>query len=185
MNTLRLLVENLVLIVVLAVFLELLLPAGELRRYVNLVVGLMIIVAVLGAVSEVVDHGLKGNLPSVGVAQPSDLDQALRQGERMARQNQSEALSAYEEALRRQIAALASLNADFAVQDVQLNVTGDRTSPSFGRLNGITLSVVPSPGIPAGRLTGDMERLREELGNFYGLKPEAVSVDMVKGGSSP
>jgi len=181
MGVLRLLVENLVLIIVLAVFLEMLLPAGDLRRYVNLVVGLMIIVAVLQAVSGVLGHGLAGNLPFIGTSRP-DLEQALRQGQQMARENQSEALAGYEEALKRQVTALASLNADLTVQDVRLNVTDDRASPSFGRLNGITLSVAPRAGIPDDRVAEDVGRLQQELGNFYGLKPQAVAVAVTKGG---
>lgn len=182
MGGLKLLVENMVLIIMLAVFLEMLLPAGNLRRYVDLVVGLMIIVAVLQTVTGVLGHGLAVNLPFVDHTLPSGLDSALAAGQQMASQNSADALQGYEEALRRQITALASLNGELIVDGIQVNVPSDRASPSFGRLEGITVSVTAKPGTPDSRVTADVEGLKQELGNFYDIKPEAVSVDLAKGG---
>ena len=182
MNGLRLLVENLVLIIVLAVFLEMLLPAGTLRRYVHLVVGLMIIVAVLQSVTGVLGHGLSVNLPFIDHAVPPEMDQALRAGQQMARQNQQEALKDYQDALKRQITALASLNGDLTVDSVRVDVPGDRASPSFGSLEGVTVSVKVKPGVAENKVTADVDSLRQELANFYNLRPEGVSVDLEKGG---
>ncbi len=182
MNSLRLLVENLVLIIVLAVFLEMLLPAGTMGRYVHLVVGLMIIVAVLQAVTGVLGRGLSVNLPFIDQAVPPDMDQALRAGRQLARQDQADALKGYREALERQIKALASLNGDLVVESVWVDVSGDRASPSFGSLEGVTVGVKVKPGIPGGRVAADMDGLRRELADFYNLKPETVSVDLEKGG---
>jgi len=179
---LKLLVENLVLIIVLAVFLEMLLPAGNLRRYVHLVVGLMIIVAVLQTVTGVLGHGLAGDLPFIDHSQPVSMDEALRAGQQMAQENQQDALQSYQDTLQRQIKALASLNGDLAVDSVRVDVPGDRASPSFGRLEGITVGVKAKSGTSQSRVAADVDALRQELGNFYNLKPETVSVDLEKGG---
>lgn len=182
MAGLRLLVENLVLIIVLAVFLEMLLPAGNLRRYVHLVAGLMIIVAVLQAVTGVLGRGLAVNLPFIDHA-PPDMRQALRAGEQMARSDQRDAVDGYREALERQVRALASLKGNLVVEGVMVDVQGDRASPSFGGLTGVTVRVRAGAGTPDSRAATDVAALRRELADFYNLKPEAVSVELEKGGS--
>ena len=47
MEIIRSLVQNLIVIIILAVMLDMFLPAGEMRKYVKMVMGLLIIVAVV------------------------------------------------------------------------------------------------------------------------------------------
>ena len=50
MEVIRNLVQSLVIIIILAMFLEMLLPAGQMRAYVKMVMGLLVIIAVIQAV---------------------------------------------------------------------------------------------------------------------------------------
>ncbi|MGB9846901.1 MAG: stage III sporulation protein AF, partial [Desulfotomaculales bacterium] len=49
LETVRSLVQNLVVVIILAIFLDLFLPSGDMKRYVKFVMGLLVIIAVLGA----------------------------------------------------------------------------------------------------------------------------------------
>jgi stage III sporulation protein AF len=48
----RSLVQNLIVIIIIAMLLEMFLPNGDMRRYVKMIMGLLIIVAVIQAVVE-------------------------------------------------------------------------------------------------------------------------------------
>ena len=65
MDILRQLIQTIVVIVILAVFLEMLLPRGDMRRYVKMVMGLLIIVAVLQAVTGAINSDLLQEIPDV------------------------------------------------------------------------------------------------------------------------
>lgn len=99
MEIVRNLVQNLIIIVVLAVFLEMLLPAGDMRRYVKLVMGLLIIVAMLQAVAGLVRGNWQVLLPepvksntSSGVTGLADI---MAEGQQLSARHQSKALEEY------------------------------------------------------------------------------------------
>jgi stage III sporulation protein AF len=68
MDVLRELIQTIIVIVVLAVLVEMLLPGGDMRRYVKMVMGLLIIMAVLQAAAGVLNSRFMQDVPAVTVS---------------------------------------------------------------------------------------------------------------------
>lgn len=182
------LVRELVVLVILAVFLELLLPHGDLRRYVRMVFGLLIIVAVLQAAVSFWNRDLAADLSWVSIGPPDRevTGEILREGERLWQQGQDRAMSEYEEGLARQIRALAGLNPELAVVEVRVRLEDGTGASVPGRLEAVILVLdganwdgedLPVAGQPAAVPDPEaVARLCGIVADFYGLAPEQVTV---------
>ncbi len=191
MEAVQNLVRELVILIILAVTLELLLPHGDLRRYVRMVLGLLIIVAVLQAGVSFWNRDLAADLSWVSLGQPDQEATAeiLREGERLWQLGQSRAQTEYEQGLARQIKALAGLNPDVAVAEVRVRVEGGTATGEPGRLEEVVLVLegeswdknnevlpVAAPAKPAPDPEA-VERLCRIVADFYGLASEQVTVE--------
>ncbi|MBE0466257.1 MAG: stage III sporulation protein AF [Candidatus Desulforudis sp.] len=189
METLQNLVRELVILIILAVFLELLLPHGDLRRYVRMVLGLLIIVAVLQAGVSFWNRDLAVDLSWVSLGPPDQAATAeiIREGERLWQMGQARAMNEYEEGLARQIKALAGLNPDLRVSEVRVRLEGGAEAGNLGRLEEVILVLdedgawggeeVPVTGQPiAAPDPQAVDRLRGLVADFYGLSPEQVTI---------
>lgn len=143
MEVIRLLVQNLIVVVVLAVFLEMLLPQSDLRRYIRLVMGLLIIIAVLQALGSLVKGEWKLYLPeqavSGGQRNLPGLNEIMASGEKLSRDRQEQALDEYRRALARQVSALAGLSGEVDVLSAEVEIFDEPSSTKFAQIKKITL----------------------------------------------
>lgn len=186
MEVLHTLVIELVMLVVLAAFLELLIPAGDLSRYVRMVLGLLIIVAVLQAATGFWQRGRVPDFGALSLQSPSATfagDRALEAGQRRWEENRAAALDSYRDGLARQIMALAALNPDTEIGEVVVELNLDGVREPMGSIRGVTL--VPAPAVEKhgeGSVSWaeeearkvSLERLCRTVAEFYGLEPERV-----------
>lgn len=159
------LVRNLTLLVVLAVFLELWLPTGEMRRYVRLVCGLLLVAAAL----QVILTGLRSgtefcSLPPVGSS-------AVASASSPEWQKKAEEL--YRESLARQVKALSRL-AGLPVDQVEVLL--EEGTGGYPRLREIKLYV--SHGVPASTASADegASEAVKTLADFYNLPQQKITL---------
>ena len=106
MQTLHTLVRNLVVILLLATFLEMLLPNKSMRGFVQMVMGLFVISAVLAPITTFLHTPLEMEIPAWTATDPQDLPAIATEGQgvKMARDAVQEQ---YRQILVNQIKALA------------------------------------------------------------------------------
>jgi len=138
MDILRQLIQTIVVIVILAVFLEMLLPLGDMRRYVKMVMGLLIIVAVLQTVTGVWGSGLIREIPAVTESfagyNAVPLDDIMAAGQSISEANRREAAQQYSRGIERQVLSLAALNNDLHALDARVTLREDTNE-----IDGITV----------------------------------------------
>lgn len=143
METVRLLVQNLIVIIMLAVFLEMLLPQSDLRRYIRLVMGLLIIVAVLQAVSSLAKSSWKQALPEQAISAESpgfpSLSEITAAGENLNKDQRAQAQEQYRQSLARQVSALVGIRSDVEVISAQVQTYDEPDSQKLGQIKKITL----------------------------------------------
>lgn len=131
MQTLIELVRNLIVIVLLASFLELFTPRGELDRWIRLALGLVIVAALVTPVVRwLSSEDWWTQLPESLTASTGGGEEYLQQGEMLNQLLQEEAWHEYEQELNRQVAAVAALHAGVAKVAVEseLGATGELQS---------------------------------------------------------
>lgn len=206
MDILRSLVQNLVIIVILAMFMEMLLPAGEMRKYVKMVMGLLIVVAVVQAAGEMARWDFTWDLPSLTRKEDqAQVSGILEAGQKISGEQQQRAMEQYQQGLANQVRALAGINKEITVVGVEVEVHSRPGEPDFGQLKEIVLAVSKNQaeggsgggvvvevepvavtvGGPGGSARGgetpgppreDVAGLISTVANFYNLRPEQVKV---------
>ncbi len=110
MDTVRTIVRNIAIVILLASFLELLLPNNSMRRFVQLVMGLFVLMAVLGPVVKLLDRPLSFEIPAwseTGAGSDQELAQVLQQGQSLKDKSKQAAMDGLKQALEQQAKALA------------------------------------------------------------------------------
>jgi len=140
METLRVIVKSILIIIMISVFLEIILPRSDMKRYINLIIGLFIIVAVLNPFLAVIRQGFSfevlDNLPS---GTQSDTAALLRKGTEMAAGQRKKVTQQYREKLAKQVMALSGLNRQINITGVSIDIVEDTASPNFGQVKKIVL----------------------------------------------
>jgi len=182
-DALNLLVTQLVILAVLAVFLELLIPAGDLSRYVRMVLGLLIIVAVLQAATGFWHRELSGTFSDLSLQQTAPATSSiLDEGRQRWDDNHARALDEFRTGLARQIMALTRLNPDVEVLNVDVVLDVEGESGEIGRLQRITLYVPPDPpgigiGVSGRGVEDGRDRLRQTVAEFYNVDEALVKYE--------
>lgn len=145
METVRSLVQNLVVVIILAIFLDLFLPSGDMKRYVKFVMGLLVIIAVLGALGNLFKGDWVSFLPEQATGKDEQagvsLSEIMASAEKINQNRQVRMLEEYRRAIARQVSALAGLYPDVSVQAVEVDVYAEEKDPKFGQIKEIRLAV--------------------------------------------
>jgi stage III sporulation protein AF len=171
-------VRKIILIILLAHFIEMLLPDNDLKKYVEVVIGFFLILVLLTPILRLSGRRisqLEFNLtPS---AQPS-FAQIVQTGKNLRRQQMEETQGDYKQKLSNQVEAVARLNARITNPQVEIELD------SQNNLRQITIKAVSQNRSDSASTTDDngdqsqalAEELREIIATFYGLSPSQVTV---------
>ncbi|AEF94959.1 Sporulation stage III protein AF [Desulfotomaculum nigrificans CO-1-SRB] len=142
LESIKTLVQVLVVIIVLAVFLEMLLPNNQMHSYVKMVMGLMVVVLVLETAAGLIKQDFKLEVPVLSRTS-AGVDKILADGQKLAGDQKQQALAEYRRGIEKQVLALAKLNHGLNVTGAQVKVSSDPADGDYGRLIGIVLEVTP------------------------------------------
>ncbi len=136
------LVRNIALIILLTIFIEMLLPNGDMAHYIQLVMGLFIIIVILTPIITFLNRGeiFETSLWKFSSEEINSED-ILAEGEEINKINQKEALEGYRYRVQKQIEAVSMLvpEVDAVKADVMLK---DKDEKQLGYISKITLWVV-------------------------------------------
>lgn len=171
MEALRTWLRSVVIIIVLASFLEYVLPGDELRRYVRMVVNMLMVLALVGPIVQFIRHPPAGAMwpEVVGVPQEQTAE-LVSAGQRLSEQAQSLFVKEGAERLSRRVAEVADMvqGVDSAEADVVLD--------SEGAVTRVNIAIA---------CTGDFEIIRDSIcrtvGALIEIPAELVVVSRISG----
>lgn len=211
MEVLSELVRNLAIILILASLLEMFLPANNMSRYVQTIVGLFIVVTILNPLLNLLNQDWGANLEAwSGQNQGPPLEEILAKGTRLGEADRNQATLQYKEKLAAQVKGVAGLVPGVRVQEAMVKLK--EVQGVAGGLESIQLKVVLNSDSQNGigsaskavttisplkeksdRKTkpdgvrdssAQISDLRATLANLYGLQPDAVEIKEIKEGNS-
>jgi len=167
-------VRNIAVLVLLALFVELLIPFGELSRYIRMVMGLVLLAAVLNPVLGMLRQ--EALLPSFQKEDYSKETAAiLERGEELSAQMEELALSEYEQSTVSQIGALTSLID--GVKSVEASAEID----SQGGVRKVSLLVVKTASVSEEALK---TKIIDTISRFYGIDPSKFEISISEEGEA-
>ena len=183
METLHTLVRNIAVVLLLAGFLEMLLPNTSMRGFVKLVMGLFVISAVLGPITELLRAPLAMEVPAWTMTAPRDLPvMADGQG---ARAGQDAVQEQFRRIIVNQVQALAMTVK--GVSDAQVEVDFEeggrdltdqpRISLIKIKLSGVKPIEPVKIGQPPSELSERAQNMRKQVASFMGLQEDKVIVE--------
>ncbi|NLK00441.1 MAG: stage III sporulation protein AF [Clostridia bacterium] len=197
------LVRGIAIIIILTTFIEFLMPNSQMRRYVQLILGLFVIITLLNPVMAFLDNESLMDMAALGESREEEaLKSILVDAEALSWENKEAAADRYRAALEKQIAALARLvsGAEDAVVVVRLE-EGD--SPSMaGNIEKVSLKInfggednsnlgEPIHPVEIFGSQGDIDsknintpgilekKITAAICDFYNLSPEALEVKII------
>lgn len=166
-------VRTIIILVFFAGFLELLLPSGNMKPTVQVLVGLFVLVLLLGPVSSLVAHirnKPEFELPRVAEAQTEEV---LARGEDLREKQLDQILIQYRENVKQQVESLLKLQDEQVKVTVEVEVVDQFGDTNFGQLRSLTVTLQTDQ---QQRRTTDTEKLTRFLSEFYGLSKDKVTV---------
>ncbi|MFZ5688150.1 MAG: stage III sporulation protein AF [Bacillota bacterium] len=164
-------VRNIAFIVLLAAFVEMLLPGEQIGRYVRLIMGLFVVVTLLTPILDNLDKGLAYGVTAWNIPSNRGLTTILQRGEELKQRQEEIALREYVNRLERQIQAVVQLvsGVDRAVVSVELERGQSR---QLGEIKKVTIAVwvKSSP-----REKFEEEQENEKAGNQVAPRRELVA----------
>ncbi|OIQ58230.1 stage III sporulation protein SpoIIIAF [Moorella thermoacetica] len=139
-------VRQVALIALLAAFLEMLLPEKKMTRYVRLVLGLFVVVAILSPLVEGVRLGPDLDVAAWDLRLDPVTAAPVEQGRELAAANEEAALEVYRERLAGQIRALVALIPGISTADVLVRVAGEQGYRGAIRQVVVTVTLAAATG---------------------------------------
>ncbi|WP_418792354.1 stage III sporulation protein AF [Phosphitispora sp. TUW77] len=140
METLRIMVKSILIIILMTAFLEIVLPRSDIKRYINLIIGLFIIIAVLNPILAIFNTGFDFEVFSaVPEGINGDTETLINKGREISRTRDSRVAADYKEKLEKQVKSISGFYRDVSVADVQVDMVADAEAPDFGKINKIIL----------------------------------------------
>ncbi|MGI6678571.1 MAG: stage III sporulation protein AF [Dehalobacterium sp.] len=127
LDTISNLVRNVTVIVVIAGFLEMLLPAGEIKKFVKTVLGLFILVTILNPLISLLDQNKSAEVLAWQdpIIKNSSLETILGQSEEISQEMNEKAMVMYQENLAKQLETVVNLIKGVAWTKVTLKLTAE------------------------------------------------------------
>lgn len=199
MESIKELVHVLIIIIVMAIFLEMLLPNSQMQGYVKMVMGLVVIVVVLETGANLIQQDFKFDLPALtSRTQEPPLESLINDGQRLAGLQKQQAMQEYQQGIEKQVLALARLQSDVNIADVKVITTDDPQDANYGRLTGVVLEIASEPvdeqqiakiesveiavdGVPNNQTTAlinneEARQVARNVADFYNIPLEQVRV---------
>jgi stage III sporulation protein AF len=108
METIYLLVRNIIFIILIAVFIEMLLPMKETRRFLEVVVGLFVLITILNPIVSLIQQEPQLQL-DIQEGNKQELDEILNQGKQLQQVQVEQARSNYGKRIEEQVAVIAQM----------------------------------------------------------------------------
>jgi stage III sporulation protein AF len=198
METIYLLVRNIIFIILIAVFIEMLLPMKETRRFLEVVVGLFVLITILNPIVSLIQQEPQLQL-DIKEGNKQELDEILNQGKQLQQVQVEQVRSNYGKRIEEQVAVIAqmvpgveqaearvqfaagsSLDSVGVIEKVEIVIKKERSQSIVDPVKRV--SIEPGDGEQAEKVEESDEGLLKEVqstvASLYGLQPSKVVVTM-------
>lgn len=170
-------VRTIIILVFFAGFLELLLPSGNMKPTVQVLVGLFVLILLLGPISSLISYiRTEPELVFPRIAETQTMD-VLARGEDLKGEQLEQILTQYRFNVEQQVKSLLKLQNENLEVLVVVDIVDQLSQADFGQLRSLEVMI---PSQEQEEQTINMEVLAKFLANFYGMEEDKVTVTWIK-----
>jgi len=194
------LVRNVTIIVLVAGFLEMLLPSSEMKRFIKMVMGLFILISILNPLLSLFDRNVTSEvLAWQDPVQGMELNTILKKGKSLSRKMDEKALELYGKSLAKQIETVVKLVKGVAWVEADVEMKKSGKKPNYDQIDRVVIVVgtgennIPDAPEKIAPIEvriekqnkevvrdSDKEMLKQQitetLQDFYGLKEDQIHI---------
>lgn len=132
-------IKNIVVVIILAMFLELLLPKSEMQKYVKMVLGLLVILLVLNPVLDLIKQNFSFGERILEIQNTMELDNIMTVAQNLEQNNKKNILKTYKEGLNKQVEAQVMTFDEIKEAEAYVVIDENMESENFGQIQEIKL----------------------------------------------
>lgn len=132
-------IKNIVVVIILAMFLELLLPKSEMQKYVKMVLGLLVILLVLNPVLDLIKQDFNYGERVLEIQNTMELDNIMTVAQNLEQNNKKNILKTYKKGLNKQIEAQVMTFDEIKEAEAYVIIDENMESENFGQIQEIKL----------------------------------------------
>jgi stage III sporulation protein AF len=145
-NSIRQFVENIIVIMILAAFLQMILPEGGMRRYVQLALGLIMVLTLLTPLVSLAQNPFSVTELLGQATLQTNWEELRVKGKMFQEKNDQVLLENYRQVLSSQVKQLLEQQAEVQVTACQFDLVEDRDAEDFGRIRSLQVEVAYRKG---------------------------------------
>lgn len=170
MEILKSIIRNIIVIIILASFLEMLLPSSSMKRYVKLVMGLFVMITLLGPILNLVDKKYSFELGSYQVSSDTNVEDILKKAKNISEANKEKAKEEYQLILAKQIQGIAQLNDGLKIIDAQIKLKEENENSNIAGIDQVTLIV----GKEKGKTNSHQDTKDNSNNKYQGINKDSI-----------
>ena len=195
-------VTNIAVIIIFTSFLEILLPNSDMKRYIKVIIGLLVLLVIVKpfVILSEIDISFKKDI--IETSDFIDVDPLKKDSENISKYQSEKALEIYESNIKQQIRRIISTNKDIAqnILNIDLDIENNMSSESFGKIKALKIEIKKEKGLTVEvnkiddininknkkvinevnseyNLNDKVEdEIKTNLSNFFGLDRSAIKV---------
>jgi stage III sporulation protein AF len=167
--------QEIVILIILATVVDLGLPSGTLRKYVDYALSLVLLLVLLGPIASL----LAGGFDLSPLEAPAGAMGGI-EGMSLAPLSDRSIWLTYELMMQDRIAALARTEPAVTAATVALSLERDTRSPYFGRITALRLTLTVDDGTTPASIEALQSRLQAALQRDFGLDPTQVTFQVAR-----
>ncbi|MBS3872820.1 MAG: stage III sporulation protein AF [Firmicutes bacterium] len=177
MEFLRLWVQDIVVLLVLALVVDMALPSGPQKRYVDYALGLMLLLLLLNPVKHILDNEL--NVAAMLAQAEAESDRRLMVHEPLSAQS---TWLTYRMILEDRISELAAEHKEVITAQAEVSLEQAEGSANFGRPTAILLTIqVHASVLPGGAEEAHLNSdIKERLAEVYGIEQAHIAIEFTR-----
>ncbi len=137
-------VTNIVILVVLISFLEIILPSSNMKRYINMIIGLLVILVLINPFIALItnDMSIEKEVFS-NILEANEMSRSNKENFSDVQDNQ--VIELYKDSLRKEMLDLINSKTKYMIANISIGIVENREDERFGEIEEVSLIVDNSP----------------------------------------
>lgn len=134
-------VASIIAVILFVSLVEIILPEGKMRKYVNLTAGVLVVLIIISPLFKVFNKSIEIDIPEMSLKESVPLEELKIQGEKIGNMRSKQIIYAYREKMAKNIREQVNEIEGISCEKVVCKIIEDAGKESFGDIQDVTLYI--------------------------------------------